>query len=342
MIIVTSLTFATIYKGIASAKYAVYVLVPLPYFLLTVLLIKGMTLEGHTVGWTYLFSPDWSKLFTLKIWSDAASQVLFSSGLAQITVIKFASHRNDDDPLLMSTILLPLMNFATSIFAAVSLFSFIGYASHHTGIPINDLPLSGMDLTFVVYPALLNTLPFPQIWAVIFFLMMVMLGLGSEYIYIECLSALAHGTLSQRFNLKYSPKQFTFFICCVILLINCVIFASSSGYFWLEMVDHYASGVNLIIFLFLQLIVFVYLLPLEDLKDRVNLYGEKFPDLYEIPLKIICPIFALLLAAITIMNEIKSPTTTGSAVGDFLGYSIMATPTIMLLIFLFIDCRKRN
>lgn len=213
MVVVTALTFATIFKGIASAKYAVYIMVPLPYFLLTILFIKGFTLEGHTLGWVYLFKPDWSKLFTLQIWSDAAGQVLFSSGLAQNTIIKFATHRNDSDPLLMSTICIPLMNFATSIFAAITLFAFVGYASHHTGIPIEKMPLGGMELTFVAYPALLNTLPFPQFWAVIFFLMMTLLGLGSEYIFIECISSLLHGTMNRWKKIKTSPTVFTFITC---------------------------------------------------------------------------------------------------------------------------------
>lgn len=172
MVVVVAFTFGTIFKGIDTAKYVVYVMVPLPYFLLTVMFIKGVTLEGFTVGWAYLFKPDWSKLATLKVWNDAAAQVLFSSGIAQNVMIKFASHRSEDDPILNSTIVLPFLNFGTSIFAALTLFSFIGYASHHTGIPIDDMPLGGMELTYVVYPALLNTLPFPQCWAVIFFLML--------------------------------------------------------------------------------------------------------------------------------------------------------------------------
>lgn len=171
-LVVSGLTYFTIYEGIQTAKYAVYIMVPLPYIILTVLFIKGLTLEGNVEGWKYLFTPDWSKLFTLKIWGDAAGQVLFSAGLAQNTIVKFASHRNDKDPLFLSTVCIPLMNFATSIFAAFALFAFIGYASHSTGIPIQELPIRGMELTFVVYPALLNTMPYPHVWSVLFFLML--------------------------------------------------------------------------------------------------------------------------------------------------------------------------
>lgn len=184
-VVVSTFTFFTIYKGIDTAKYVVYIMVPLPYILMTILFIKGLSLEGHSAGWAYLFKPDWSKLFTLKIWGDAAGQVLFSAGLAQNTIVKFASHRNDKDPLFLSTVCIPLLNFATSIFAALTLFAFVGYASHHTNIPIEEMPIKGMELTFVVYPALLNTLPFPQAWSVIFFLMLTTLGLGTEYIFIE-------------------------------------------------------------------------------------------------------------------------------------------------------------
>jgi SNF family Na+-dependent transporter len=184
-LVVTVITFLIIYEGIDSSKYAVYVIVPLPYILMTILFIKGLSLEGHTIGWYYLFKPDWSKLFTFRIWGDAAGQVLFSAGLAQNTIVKFASHRHDNDPLFLSTVMIPVMNFATSIFAAFTLFSFVGYASHQTGIPISEMPVKGMELTFVVYPALLNILPFPQFWSATFFLMLLLLGLGTEYIFIE-------------------------------------------------------------------------------------------------------------------------------------------------------------
>ena len=40
--------------------------------------------------------------------------------------------------------------------------------------------LIGPGLVFIVYPAALATLPHPNIWAVIFFLMLITLGLDSQ------------------------------------------------------------------------------------------------------------------------------------------------------------------
>ena len=237
-----------IIKGIHTAKYAVYIIVPLPYFLLTILFIKGLFLEGKTIGWAFLFKPDWSKLFTLEIWSDAAGQVLFSAGLVHNTIIKFASHRNNEDPLFWSTVLIPLMNFATSLFASVALFSFVGYASFNSGVPISDMKIEGMELTFVVYPALINTLPFPQFWSVLFFTMLVSLGLGTQYIFVECISSLIHGTCKRRKSFKMKKLTITSIVSLVIFILNIGLFASSAGYYWVKTVDHYATSINLVVF----------------------------------------------------------------------------------------------
>ena len=181
MVIVMGITFAIIYEGLDTAKYTVYFIVPFPYILITILFIKGLTLEGNYLGWAYLFKPDWSKLFTLQIWSDAAAQVLFSAGLAQNTFMKFGNHKRDGEPLLLSTICIPLLNFATSIYAGIALFAFVGYASAQTGVAIENMPMKGMELCFVVYPNLLNTLPWPHFWSILFFLMLTSLGLSTEY-----------------------------------------------------------------------------------------------------------------------------------------------------------------
>ena len=340
-IIVSAITYFTIYKGLDTAKYVVYITVPLPYFLLTVLFIKGITLEGFTVGWAYLFKPDWSKLFTLGIWGDAASQVLFSSGLAQNTIVTFASHRNEKDPLIWSTIMIPIMNFATSIFASLALFSFIGYASYHSGIPIAEMPIKGMELTFVVYPALINTLPFSQFWSVLFFIMLTCLGLSCQYMFIQCISLLLHGTLNRIKNVNIKNSTLTLIVSLTIFVIDIALFASSAGYYWVEYVDQYATGINLVVFLFFQLYALVYMLPISNLVEKVGKFGEKFPKMYLFPLKIICPVFSLLLAFLAVWSEIQDPIHSSIISDTLMCYVIFATPLTIFMIFFLWNPFKR-
>ena len=59
------LVYFAIAKGVETSKKIVYVTAPLPYVLMTILLIRGLTMEGASKGLTYLFSPDFSKLASL-------------------------------------------------------------------------------------------------------------------------------------------------------------------------------------------------------------------------------------------------------------------------------------
>ena len=332
-LIVSVITFLIIYKGIDTAKYTVYLTVPLPYILITIFFFKGMTLEGNTIGWKYLFTPDWSKLFTTQIWIDAVSQTLFSAGLGHNTILKFATHRKESDKILLSSIVVPALNFATSIFSAIALFSFVGYASNKTGIPIKEMPVGGMELVFVVYPAILSSLPLSTVWSVLFFTMMVALGLCTQYIFIECVSKLIYGTCKYRKGFKTNPTTVTAILCSFIFILNILFFSSTAGYYWLEVVDHNATAVNLPIFLFFQIIFFAYLLPLDALVDKVKEAKEEFPKLYRIALKTVCPIFSLLLLAMIVYQEIDKLTDTSKPLSEkIVGYTIFATPCSLFFI----------
>ena len=60
-----------VFKGLKSTGKFVYVSCLGPYFILFVLIIRGVTLEGCGKGLKYLFKPDISKLWEPKLWRDA-------------------------------------------------------------------------------------------------------------------------------------------------------------------------------------------------------------------------------------------------------------------------------
>lgn len=51
-----------------------------------------------------------------------------------------------------------------------------------TGLPISSVATGGPALAFITYPEAIGMLPFPQFWAILFFLMLFFLGLDSEVI----------------------------------------------------------------------------------------------------------------------------------------------------------------
>ena len=58
----------------------VYFTATFPYVLLTILLVRGVTLDGAADGIKYYVKPDFSRLGDGQVWVDALTQVLYSSG----------------------------------------------------------------------------------------------------------------------------------------------------------------------------------------------------------------------------------------------------------------------
>lgn len=187
------LVYLCIYKGIESSGKIVYITAPLPYILLVVLLIRGMTLEGAFDGWYYLFVPDFSKVFRLKVWRDAVNQIIYSSSLGGATLIMYSSYRNKSEKVMRSSVIVPLVNSATSILSSLVLFSFLGHMAHKFNMEIDDIPIEGLELAFVAYPALLTQLPGSNFWAVLFFVMLVTVGIDSMFGNVDTVITIIYG-----------------------------------------------------------------------------------------------------------------------------------------------------
>lgn len=97
----------------------------------------------------------------------------------------YSSYRAKGEKIVKPSIVIPLINSATSILAGVILFSLLGHMAHEKGIDIESLPLEGPDLVFVVYPAILTQLPGSNLWAIAFFAMLVMIGTSSAFGMVE-------------------------------------------------------------------------------------------------------------------------------------------------------------
>jgi solute carrier family 6 amino acid transporter-like protein 5/7/9/14 len=72
------------------------------------------------------------------------------------------------------------VNCLTSLYGGFAVFAVVGYMAHETGLPVEDVIKSGPGLAFIVYPEALSKLPLPQLWSVLFFLMLTTLAIGTQ------------------------------------------------------------------------------------------------------------------------------------------------------------------
>lgn len=62
------------------------------------------------------------------------------------------------------------------------IFSIIGFLAHELNVDVDKVVDQGAGLAFIVYPEVVTRLPVSPVWSVLFFLMLLTLGLDSQVI----------------------------------------------------------------------------------------------------------------------------------------------------------------
>uniref|UniRef100_A0A8C2CEY7 Transporter n=1 Tax=Cyprinus carpio TaxID=7962 RepID=A0A8C2CEY7_CYPCA len=251
------IVYASLAKGIKSSGKVVYFTATFPYVVLVILLIRGVTLPGAGSGILYFITPKWEKLNDAKVWKDAATQIFFSLSAAWGGLITLSSYNKFHNNCYRDTLIVTCTNSATSIFAGFVIFSVIGFMAHELKVPIESVADEGPGIAFVVYPEALTRLPLSPFWAIIFFLMLLTLGLDTMFVF---LIKVIHWVIF-RLGLIY------FYFKC-------------SGMYMLQLVDTFAASYSLVIIAIFELIGISYIYGLqrfcEDIEMMIGFQPNKF------------------------------------------------------------------
>nr|XP_019954993.1 PREDICTED: sodium- and chloride-dependent glycine transporter 2 [Paralichthys olivaceus] len=271
------IVYASLAKGIKSSGKVVYFTATFPYVVLVILLIRGVTLPGAADGILYFITPKWEKLSDGKVWKDAATQIFFSLSAAWGGLITLSSYNKFHNNCYRDTIIVTCTNSATSIFAGFVIFSVIGFMAHELKVPIEKVADEGPGIAFVVYPEALTRLPLSPFWAIIFFLMLLTLGLDTMFATIETIIT----SVSDEFP-KYLRKHKPLFtlVCCICFFFLGFPMITESGMYMLQLVDTYAASYSLVIIAIFELVGISYLYGLqrfcEDIEMMIGFQPNRF------------------------------------------------------------------
>jgi len=301
IVICLVLAWATVWvamlNGIESSGKVMYFTATFPYVVLTIFLIRGLTLKGSSDGLAYLFTPDLEVLKNPSVWLDAATQIFFSLSVGIGGVTAFASYNPKKQDVQRDVLIISFANSFTSIFASMVIFSILGFRATQTfdtcvanntqvmldyyNLPEGGIPSQNYDsfynnytklegneslvycnlteylneksegtgLAFVVFTEAIINMPGSPFWSVLFFLMLLSLGLGTMFGTVE-------GVATPLFDLGLKiPKPLLIGIISAISCLLGLIFCTRAGNYWLEIFNDYAGSIPLLVITFCEVMV---------------------------------------------------------------------------------------
>lgn len=179
--VVFVMTTGCLVGGIRSSGKAVYVTALLPYICLAVLIGQSLFLKGSYTGLKYYLTPNFSKIFDYRVWLAAAVQTFFSLGPGFGVLITYASYTKKNTNIKNLTIMCSVVNCLTSLLYGVVVFAGLGYMAERLHVGIEHFLKDGIGIVYVVYPEIIATFRMPYLFAIVFFIMLITLGMDSAF-----------------------------------------------------------------------------------------------------------------------------------------------------------------
>uniref|UniRef100_A0A8C2WQG6 Transporter n=1 Tax=Cyclopterus lumpus TaxID=8103 RepID=A0A8C2WQG6_CYCLU len=346
-------------QGIGSSGKAVYVTAILPYIVLAIFLIRGLTLKGSLSGLKFLFTPDVNELIKPTTWLDAGAQVFYSFGVGWGGLISFSSYNPVHNNCVQDAVILSVITGLTSIYAATVTYSIIGFRATEQydncisdniltllnafdlpednittsnyeaalihlnnsypdtvlGLDINTCDIQtllseggeGTGLAFIVFTEAITKMPGSPFWSVLFFVMLLCLGLSSLFGTIE-------GVVMPLKDLNVFPKKWSHElltgVTCAVAFIICLLFAQHSGLYWVTLFDNFAGSVPLLTIGLFEMIAVVYIYGIDRFNEDLEyMVGHKPGIFWQVTWRFISPLIVLVILVFYMVTQVQEELT---------------------------------
>jgi len=281
-------------KGIKSSGKVVYFTATFPYVVLVILLIRGVTLPGYFDGVLFFITPDFERLASPQVWLDAATQIFFSLSAAWGGLITLASYNKFHNNCYTDSVLVATLNCATSLFAGFVIFSIMGFMARELNTTVDQVVDQGFGLAFIAYPEAVARLPISPLWAILFFIMLLTLGLDSQFTIMETVVT----AIVDEFPGLRKKKPLVMLAACImgfLLGFTCI---TNAGPYWVSLMDSYGAGFALLIYGLCECVAISWFYGIKRFKNDIRtMIGDgwvDFPTFVWWPLNWCCITPALL------------------------------------------------
>ncbi|XP_063066234.1 sodium- and chloride-dependent GABA transporter ine-like [Engraulis encrasicolus] len=242
LVLTLIIEYLCIFRGVKLTGKVAYVTTLLPYAVLFILLVATLRLPGIGYCLANAFRPSWYRLSDINVWTGAFSGASYSFGVGTGVMISLGSyHKHNYNNICRDSVIITVAHFASVLLAAIVVFCGIGHLGYYLNIDYNDLLVAGPDLLFKMYPEILAAMPVPPLWAVLFFIMLLCLGLGSQFCHLEVVGSSVLETLGPKLPPGLRRKEILLVPVCIASFLVGLPCVFQGGMYVFTLMDFYAS-----------------------------------------------------------------------------------------------------
>ncbi|EKG86612.1 neurotransmitter symporter family protein [Vibrio paracholerae HE-16] len=292
MLIAWAITYAAIFGGVKKGiERASKIMMPVLLVMVLILIGRMIFLPGALNGVNYMFEPDFSKIWDVKVWAAAYGQVFFTLSIGFAIMLAYSSYLPEKSDITNNAFMTVLLDCGFSILAGIMIFSVLGYMAQEQGVALTEVVSAGVGLAFVTLPAAINLLPIPYILGPLFFLALVVAGLSSHISIIEAVTSALMDKLS------WSRKKAANIVIGTGVIVS-MAFATNGGLLLLDLVDHFANNVGIMVSCFIELLLMTWLVKISDVRKYVNATSDfSIGAWFDICLRFVSPVILAIIVA---------------------------------------------
>jgi len=321
--------YLCLFKGVKAVGKVVMWTVTIPWIILVIMVIRGLTLPGAIQGLNFYLTPDFNVLLKPSVWLAAYGQVFFTLSLGMGIMIVYSSYLPKKSDISNNAYITSLANSGTSFLAGFAVFSTLGYLAQSMGVSVPEVAKSGIGLAFVTYPTAIRLLPFgAAVFGILFFIMLLTLGIDSAFSEIE--------TFVSGFTDKWKlNKKVVLPIVCIFGFLIGLVFTTRGGIYWLDIVDYFVCTFGLTFVGLLECIVIGYIYKTRKMRKYINEVSEfKVGKWWSIMIMVVTPVILGVSFVYELVKLIQHgyggyPRWTG-----FIGVSILLLIAILSFVFM--------
>ncbi|XP_018580348.1 sodium-dependent nutrient amino acid transporter 1 [Anoplophora glabripennis] len=287
------ITFLVSIKGVKSSGKASYFLALFPYVIMIALLIRAATLEGAADGMFFFIDTDWNRLLDADVWYAAVTQCFFSLNVGFGSIIMFSSYNGFRHNINRDALVVTTLDTFTSLLSGVTIFGILGNLAYEMGVSPSEVLAAGggTGLAFISYPDAISKFQHvPWLFAILFFFMLFVLGVGS----LVALQSTLNTAISDAFpNVKSWVVSGGTAIGCFLIGL---MYVTPGGQYMLDLVDHFGGTFIIFVFAILEITAVMWLYGLDNfLLDLQFMTSHKAGLYWRICWGLIMPVLLMVI-----------------------------------------------